>query len=157
MVGFHGCASSRSLGLTLTSAVKRAIRWLFEAHKTPITWWRVVLWWELRRIPYNLLIGIYAVICLLVFYWGITTSGHLQPGEDAVEPMALFIAPFVVNICYTLGWVAELPLRLLEPSLSPRWGPILLILGFGFSMFVISIPAVIWGGYRVLQLAHALK
>ena len=32
----------------------------------------------------------------------------LQPGEDAVEPMALLLAPFAMNLCYTAGWVAEL-------------------------------------------------
>ena len=71
--------------------------------------------------------------------------------------MALFAAPFGVNVCYTLGWLVEVSARTLSPSLSPRFSPLLLKLGIGLSLFLISIPAVFWGGDRVLQLAHVLQ
>ena len=118
--------------------------------------WRVILWWEVRRIPYNVLVGLYGAFCLVIFFWSVTTSGHLKAGEDAVEPMALFAAPFGVNACYTLGWLVDVPARTLWPSLSPRFSPVLLKLGIVLSAFLISIPAAFWGGYRLLQLAHAL-
>jgi hypothetical protein len=135
---------------------KCGIAWLFAQPQSPIRGWRVIAWWELRRIPFNLLVALYGIVCLAVFYWGILGSGILQPGEDAVEPMALIAAPFAANICYTLGWFVELPARLVFPSLSPAFGPWLLRLGLGLSAFLISIPAVYWGGYRVLQLVHVL-
>jgi len=97
------------------------------------------------------------VVCLAILFWAITTSGHLKPGEDAVEPMALLAAPLGVNLCYTFGWMVELPARRLSPSLSPRFGPFLLRLGIGLSDLLISVPAVLWGGYRLLQLAHVLR
>lgn len=122
-----------------------------------VSWWRVVLWWEVRRIPYKILVGLYGTFCLVIFFLSITTSGHLQPGEDAVEPMALFAAPIGVNVCYTLGWLVEVPARVLSPSLSPRFSPFLLKLGIGLSAFLISMPAVLWGGYRLLQMAHVLR
>jgi hypothetical protein len=109
----------------------------------------VVLWWELRRIPFNLLIGVYGIFCLVAAYWGIETSGELRPGEDAVEPLALLAVPFVVNACYTLGWIVELLV-----GSSPQLGPLLLRLGLGFSLFVISAPAVFWAGIGVLQCVH---
>lgn len=129
---------------------------MFAPQAPPVSWWRVVLWWEIRRIPYNVLVGLYGISCLLIFCWAIETSGHLKPGEDAVEPIALFAAPFGVNIFYTLGWLVEVPARTLSPSLSPRFGPLLLKLGIGLSAFLISIPAAFWGGYRLLELAHVL-
>ncbi len=139
------------------SVTRQALNWMFAPQPPPVSWWRVVLWWEVRRIPYNILVGLYGVICLLIFFWAIMTSGHLQPGEDAVEPMALFVAPVGVNLCYTLGWLVEAPARKLSPSLSPGFGPRLLKLGLGLSAFLISVPAVLWGGYRLLQLAHVLR
>lgn len=66
--------------------------WLFANPNTD-RWWRAVVWWELRRIPFNVVIGTYGFICLMIFFWAIVTSGQLQPGEDAVEPIALFLAP----------------------------------------------------------------
>ena len=138
------------------SLLSRVRGWLFAEQQLPIRWWRVIVWWELRRIAFNLFIGVYGIVCLAVFFWGILGSGTLQPGEDAEEPLALIAAPFVANACYTLGWLVELPARLLWPSLSPQFGPWLLRLGLGLSVFFISLPAVYWGGYHVLQLAHVI-
>lgn len=136
--------------------IKETTAWLFKTQFSPISWWRVILWWEIRRIPFNLLIGIYGVFSLVIFYWSIMTSGHLQFGEDAVEPLALIVAPVVVNICYTMGWLLELSIRAMLPSLPSEFGPCLLRFGIGFSLFVISIPALFWGGYRLLQLFYVL-
>jgi hypothetical protein len=80
-------------------------------------------------------------------------SGNLQPGEDVVEPTALFLAPLVANAFYTLGWLVELLVEL-QMGPSPKLGRFLFKLGLGFSLFVISVPAVFWGGFRAIQLIH---
>jgi hypothetical protein len=113
----------------------------------------VVAWWEIRRLSFNVIVGAYGALCFVVFFWAITTSGHLQPGEDAVEPIALLAAPLGINVLYTLGWLVEVPTRLLVPDLSPRFGPLLLKLGLGMGLLLITLPAGFWGGYRLLQLA----
>jgi hypothetical protein len=131
--------------------------WLFAVPKDLPSWWRVIVWWEIRRIPFNLIIAVYGLLCLMIFFWAITSSGHLEPGEDAVEPMALIAAPFIVNICYTTGWFVELAARMMIPSLSTRFSSALLKIGIGFSLFVISIPAMLWLGYRLLQVIDILQ
>ena len=132
------------------------IRWLFAPPASPVTALRVIGWWELRRIPYNLVVGGFGVLCLIVFFVSIEATGHLQPGEDAVEPMALCFAPFAVNFFYTAGWLLDAPLRLLRPSLTARFTPLLFALGLAFSLCIVSLPAVFWSGYRILQLLHIL-
>src|SRR5258708_36117381 len=87
---------------------------------------RVPAWWELRRIPFNVIVGTYGVVCLLAFFWAIGTSGRLEPGEDAVEPLALLAAPFAINVLYTLGWLVEVPARLANHRLPTRFGTVLL-------------------------------
>ena len=131
--------------------MRRFTSWLFS-DSDPTSLWRVIGWWEIRRIPFNIIIGAYGSLCLVVFVWGITTSGHLQPGEDAVEPMALLVAPFGINLLYTLGWLVEVPARMLTQELSPRFGPTLLKMGLGLGLCLITLPALVWGGYCVLQL-----
>lgn len=126
------------------TVARQSIRWFFAREQPLKAWWPVIVWWELRRIPFNLSIGAYGIVCLGLFYWAILSSGTLQPGEDAVEPLALMAAPFLVNICYTCGWLVELLARRARPSLSPRFGPWLLKLGLTFSLLVISGPAVYW-------------
>ncbi len=133
--------------------MRRFADWLFANPQGARSLWGVVAWWEMRRIPFNIIIGVYGAMCLVIFFSAITTSGHLQPGEDAVEPLALLTAPFGINVLYTLGWLVEVPARVLRPALSPQFGPLLLKLGLGLGLSLITLPAALWGGYRVLQLA----
>ncbi len=85
-----------------------------------------------------------------IYEWGISTSGLIPPGESAIPAAFFFVAPFGVNICYTLGWMVELVARHVRPSLPTRAGPLLLILGIGLSFLVVGGPAVVWGGWRLL-------
>lgn len=132
---------------------RRFADWLFASPQGPHGAWSVVVWWEARRIPFNVIISMYGTLCLVIYFWAIATSGHLQPGEDAVEPIALLVAPFAVNMLYTLGWLVEVPTRILVPVLSPRFGPLLLKVGLGLGLFLITLPAAYWVGYRLPQLA----
>jgi hypothetical protein len=125
--------------------------WFFLSPTDSIAPKRIVAWWEARRLPFNIIVGAYGILCLVVFFAAITTSGHLQPGEDAVEPLALIAAPIVVNILYTLGWIVELTYRRIQPDLSLRFGPRLLKVGLGLGLFFSTLPAAFWTGYRLLQ------
>jgi hypothetical protein len=49
------------------------------------------------------------------------------------------------------------PLRLARPTLRPSFTPRLFRLGHLFSLFVVTFPAALWGGYRLLQLLHLLR
>lgn len=137
--------------------MKRITAWLFAAPEVSTPIWRTILWWELRRIPFNIIVGIYGFVCLMIFFVAIGTSGHLEPGEDAIEPMALFIAPFVINALYTLGWLVEVPTRLAAPTLSSAFGPRLLKLGLGLGMVLITLPAALWTGISLLHAVGAIK
>ena len=134
--------------------VKRFTAWLFTNLQEPRSLWRVIAWWELRRIPFNIIVMAYSALGFVILLWAITTSGHLQPGEDAVETLLLLAAPFAVNLLYTLGWLVEIPTRHLVLGLSSRFGPMFLKRGLGLGLFLITMPAVFWGGYRLLQLVE---
>ncbi|HKQ57371.1 MAG TPA: hypothetical protein VJY35_05850 [Candidatus Eisenbacteria bacterium] len=124
--------------------LKRIFEWMFGSRKPSPTWWQVILWWEIRRIPYNLIVGGWGIVCLIVYLVAIGNSGHLKPGEDAIEPMAILAAPFLINACYTLGWLVELPLRRLLPGWRERIGPTLMKLGVAASLLGVTLPAAIW-------------
>lgn len=131
--------------------------WFFAQPASGRTPMQVIAWWECRRIPFNVVVALYACVCFATYLWAITTSGHLRPGEDAIEPIALFaaliVAPIGVNVAYTFGWLIELSVRTINPKPSPHLGPLLLKLGLGLGLALIGLPAAVWGGYRLLQLA----
>ena len=114
---------------------------------------RVILWWEQRRLPYNLIVGFVGVCSLVFFGLAIWQSGVLKLGEDAVEPLALFAAPIFVNIAYTAGWITEIAVRRLWPGKTTPIGPALLRIGLVFSIGLELIPSVAWGIYWA---AHAI-
>jgi hypothetical protein len=101
------------------------------------------------------LVGTWGIICFVIFLIAIQGSGELKPGEDAEEPLALIAAPFLINACYTMGWLVELPAR----AMWPGWeiGPRLMKLGVGFSLFCVTLPAAIWVVIWVLKSTHLLK
>jgi hypothetical protein len=68
-----------------------------------------------------------------------------KPGEDALEPLALLIAPVLINICYASGWVVEIFGRLLIGKNYHRKSRGLFLTGIEFSLVVASIPSVFWG------------
>src|SRR5437016_14108137 len=113
--------------------VRRLPAWLFSPPVQPVTRWRVIAWWELRRIPYNIILGVFGILSLTIFYSSILSSGVLHEGEDAVEPLALLVAPILANICYTAVWIVEIAVRFLVPSMTPALGPALFKIGLSFS------------------------
>lgn len=132
-------------------------RWLFSAPGTQRSVFDVILWWESRRISYNFIVGIVGFISLLIFFISIVSTGILKPGEDAVEPLAIFFAPIAINICYSAGWIIENILRVIWPSKRYLFGPLLLKLGLAFSLLIVTFPAAFWLGYRSLQICGVIE
>ncbi len=115
---------------------------------------QIILWWEKRRIIYNVTVGLVGFISLLLFFFFINKSGELKPGEDAIEPLALLMAPILINICYTLGWVVEITLRIFRRSGFQRVSCGLMKAGLLFSLAVVLFPSVYWG-FRFMW--HSIK
>jgi hypothetical protein len=93
-----------------------------------------------------MLVGARGFGSLVIYYLALKGSGELKPGDDAVEPMALMVAPFVINAGYTLGWFVELALRALLPLQVNKstLGPALMKAGVAFSLLAATLPAAIW-------------
>ena len=132
--------------------MRRVMEWLFRAHDPAARWWGVILWWEKRRIPFNLIAMCAGVVSLAVFLLAIECAGGLEPGEDAVEPLALIAAPVLLNIAYTAGWILEVAIRLVFHK-APLWfGPVLLGMGLASTLVAEVLPAAIWVGIAVVEM-----
>lgn len=123
-------------------AAGRFVAWLFKPLDGDITPERVVQWWEARRLVFNVIVGVYGAGCFTVYCLALAYSGQLSHGEDPEEPLVLLVAPIIINLLYTLGWVVERLARSLEPDVSPRFGVRLFKLGLGFGLFCLTEPAV---------------
>ncbi|MHC4618424.1 MAG: hypothetical protein ACYTEQ_11810 [Planctomycetota bacterium] len=124
--------------------VRPFFKWLVGPPEKPESRLHVIGWWEVRRIPYNLIVGLPGIASLAMFFLFIHLAHELEPGEDAVEPLAIIFAPIAINILYTGGWMAELLLRIVWREESPHIGPILFKLGVSLSVIAVLLPSAMW-------------
>jgi hypothetical protein len=135
----------------------RAWRWYFtQPDGTSADALDIIAWWEIRRVPFNALVGAAGIASLAV--WLCIASLPLMAGRansDQVgpEPLAVVAAPFLFNICYTAGWMCEIVLRQLGVG---RAGPVLLKLGTGLSLVLVSFVGVYWCIALIVELAAVL-
>ena len=107
----------------------------------------VVAWWELRRLPYNIIIAVTGLLTLSVFYavaLGCERSGGIPLGMPR-PPLLVLIAVIaywiVVNAFYTCGWILELLVARMWRVSTPVFGPIAFTLGTAASVVITLVPA----------------
>gem|GEM_PF-1586621 len=111
-------------------------------HKLPETerkWYHVIMWWELRRIPYNLTLlvtGTLGILCMTLVVDG---------AEDFVSGLAIMRFTFLANFFYTFGWVIELILRLVNKHNATSFGLKSFKIGFIIAICGTFAPALIFG------------
>ncbi len=135
------------------SAVREFLNWFFAVPSGKRTMWTIIAWWEVRRIVYNLIVGSVGIVSLLLFFYFITHSTTLGPGEDAIEPMGVVAVPVLLNIGYSGGVFLEILLSWRNPEQTREVGPNLLRAGFYFSLGVVLLPSVLWG---LIWIVHVL-
>jgi len=82
------------LCLTLILAAYNIPLNILKITKTNRKWWERILWWEIRRIPYNIIMYF---VGLLSFYIGYITI-----------PLIYIMIALGLNVIYTFGWIIEL-------------------------------------------------
>jgi hypothetical protein len=98
----------------------------------PRSFFNVLWWWELRRIPYNLLVGICGLPALALFV------GHFYSYPQGTLLIFIGILGYAVaaNICYCAGPVSELLIRIWSVEKASKAAPKLYLTGLYFSMFM---------------------
>jgi len=119
----------------------------------------VVIWWEKRRIAYNLVVGLAGVASLTIAVIFLTLPPRvfvssywdypIPDGFFAIFAVILFA--IAANVCYTLGWIAELGLRKLAPDRARRLSTLAIKAGFVFSVIIIFGYAGLCGAHWVFR------
>jgi hypothetical protein len=125
--------------------VQQALSWLFARPELPRKWWQVIVWWELRRIPYNVIVG--GAGCLTLA--AMVLAGGLYNLDAFPEPFGFILVGLAINFFYAAGWLLEL--MLLALTGKDRAASLLLYkLGVAFSVCVILIPGVLFLAYPLI-------
>ena len=124
----------------------------------------VILWWESRRIPYNLIVGATGIVsAIIILLTGLVTE-HLVDdaigvsGSPLFEIFAVIMYGIMANICFTGGWVLELFSHRIWGARAEAFGEIAFTWGMVGSVLLTLTPAALivgFGTYRII--AHGWK
>ena len=116
----------------------------------------IIGWWEARRLPFNAAVGTAGVVTLT----GVSVLSVLPPYAHPMPILPMLgiagVYGIAANVCYSLGWVAELLIRGHgDESLEPV-GPALFRYGFAFSVGLTLFPLGLAGIDAVIRVLRAV-
>ena len=114
--------------------------WLFTVPDRERTSSEVILWWEYRRILYNLIVGLFGCISLGVMA---LIEINTPYAADMGSPLfGIILFGLGANVFYTGGWMVELLAHGIGKEQTRNLGPRLLLIGLVFSVLLDFIPLV---------------
>jgi hypothetical protein len=129
-----------------------------------MTDWQIVTWWELRRIPFNLVVGVAGIAsCLIVGGVAAVSEALLgnvvwMPDSPLFALVWVLIYGLIANICYTGGWVAELIVKKTWPEDAASFPTISFSLGLIFSVLLtLCVGAILAAAGGVWLVVHLLR
>lgn len=120
------------------------------------------MWWESRRIPYNLIVGTAGLCtCVAVFALALIAQIFFHSDFGVPDPpifgvIVVILYGIMANVCYTCGWIAELTLRHLSPSEAGMFAENTFFWGLVFSVVLTLSPAVVIGIAGFLKFLHRM-
>jgi hypothetical protein len=112
---------------------------------------QLIAWWEIRRIAYNLVVGVSGLvtcgtlIAIALLRSPTPISKHSDVGNPFVGVIVIIIYAVMANVCYTAGWITELIVTKIWGAQRGRYGEIVFSLGFAFSVALTLLPLVVFG------------
>jgi len=122
---------------------------LYRRDYSPQTVWERIGWWESRRVPYNLMVGIVGVCtCILLVLTGVAAEILFGSEFGLPDPpiFGVFLALLYgigANLCYTFGWIGELCIARLWPREADRFASRSFSLGLALSVLLTLTPGLI--------------
>jgi len=104
--------------------------------------WDAVVWWEIRRIPFNLAIFVVGFVSGTI----IAFAGGRMLGQDADfgNPfIGIILYGLAANLCYKLGWITELLWAWGDTARTEKIRPKVFRVGLIFSASLTLLPAVV--------------
>ena len=117
----------------------------------------IIYWWEIRRVPYNLIVGASGLIsgafCAVA---AILMSLSAHGSEFEIDGIFMQVALVILfgiaaNICYTGGWIVEVVLFRIWKQGNAAFGPVSIVIGTAFSIALTQLPAMAVVAYAIYQ------
>ena len=110
----------------------------------------IIKWWELRRIPFNIIIGITGIVTCAVIAAVSTIASNTfgeplgLPNPPIVAILGIIAYGIAANVCFTFGWLIEILVRPTWQNREGAFAQISFSLGLLFSVIVTLLPAILF-------------
>jgi hypothetical protein len=109
---------------------------------------QIIIWWERRRLPFNLIVGTTGILtCTLLLVGEMLAEkkfGDVEAGSPILAVFGIFAYGIMANICYTGGWISELVAKYVWKEQAENLGKITFALGIIFSVLLTLLPVVFY-------------
>lgn len=104
---------------------------------------RVLIWWEVRRIPYNIVVLPFGLIGLVFESVMLDLCFPVRAADVEVIPfIEIMLGAITVNICYCAGCGLEIIATLCCEERARKIAPYLWLVGIGFSICMCMLPGL---------------
>jgi len=118
--------------------------------------WEIIWWWEARRIPFNIIVGVTGVVSSVAILIIAAVGERAMPNAQVLpDPPIFLLVPVILfgvmaNVCYTGGWIVELLVKYAWPAEPNGFGTLSFTLGVVFAVLVTLLPIPLYGGLLLL-------
>jgi len=127
--------------------MKKAISQFFNVNESEKKWYKIILWWKLRRIPYNLILLMLGLISLYVLSF-FPNDGYLRltagPGLLVGFYTSILLFGLGANLLFTLGWIVQLILKQFNHKTIRLFIKKSFIIGLIISTLITLSPILLW-------------
>ena len=130
----------------MSSVPRRLLGRLFTRPSGQLRAAEIVRWWELRRLPYNAIVGAVGIVSagiMVIVAFTCESRGGAPiglPDPPIFAIVGILLYGILANLCYTGGWIVELLVTKVWRLDTARFGSIAFALGTAFSVFITLIP-----------------
>ncbi len=119
---------------------------LFKVNLSEKKWYKIILWWELRRIPYNVFLFLFLLFSIFLLSF-ISNDGYFKiiAGSGFVIGFYLSILLYFIgaNVLYTTGCIFQLITRNINYKFINKVITYAFILGLIISFIATIIPILL--------------
>jgi hypothetical protein len=118
--------------------------WCITPPSTPVTPWKTIVWWEARRLPFNIAVWIVGVIAMVIYEAILEAHPpYIEAGmEGTVVAILVLELIFVTNLIFLIGEFIEVLFRIRNRYIYSAIGVRAVLLMI--FLIWISLPVVCW-------------
>ncbi len=130
----------------------------FSRRTDPENAWQRIAWWEIRRVPYNLVVGVSGTVSLVLIFISAAMAERTTGVPMGIPDPPIFafagvlLYAVLANVCFTAGWIVEILVVKIWGDQGRQFGAISFTLGMIFSVLLTISIGLFFAALNIIQI-----